>query len=418
MTPTADLSALIAKSDMLDTATLTADGVRDALINISRVQAWVDSHKLALSRRLQQLKNASASVVPEQIMARACSVTRTEATRDCRRAHVLDLLPQLEQAFDSGHISAAHIDAAARTFVHLSDNERLQLATRDDWLAKVACRATPDNFGRAVKQTVGRLRADDGVGLLDRQRRAAWLRHWVDRDSGMVCLRGEFDPESALHLVGRLQHQIDQLAHGPTPDTCVDGQIKHDHLNALGLVALISRHAAGGLADISSANARAEVSVIVDYRTLASGIHAQSVLHTGTGIDIPIETVRRIACTAQIIPVVLGTEGVVLDMGRATRLASKHQRRALEAMYTTCAIPDCTTPIAQCHPHHVQFWAMGGNTDLNNLVPLCGLHHRCVHEGGWKLHLSQSNRQLSVQEPAQHGTKTSLPGQIQHAHAT
>jgi Domain of unknown function DUF222. len=39
-----------------------------------------------------------------------------------------------------------------------------------------------------------------------------------------------------------------------------------------------------------------------------------------TGQLLSPETIRRIACDATIIPVVLGTDSEVLDVGRARRL--------------------------------------------------------------------------------------------------
>jgi 5-methylcytosine-specific restriction protein A len=36
-------------------------------------------------------------------------------------------------------------------------------------------------------------------------------------------------------------------------------------------------------------------------------------------------------------------------------------------------------------PHHIEFWARGGRTNLPNLIPLCYVHHRLVHEGGWQV---------------------------------
>lgn len=35
--------------------------------------------------------------------------------------------------------------------------------------------------------------------------------------------------------------------------------------------------------------------------------------------------------------------------------------------------------------HHVEWWSMGGATDLANLVLLCAAHHRAVHDRGWRL---------------------------------
>ncbi|MND08750.1 hypothetical protein D3C83_315970 [compost metagenome] len=35
--------------------------------------------------------------------------------------------------------------------------------------------------------------------------------------------------------------------------------------------------------------------------------------------------------------------------------------------------------------HHVQHWAQGGATSLDNCLLLCEHHHRLVHEGGWRI---------------------------------
>ena len=37
------------------------------------------------------------------------------------------------------------------------------------------------------------------------------------------------------------------------------------------------------------------------------------------------------------------------------------------------------------HAHHIQHWARGGSTTLENLVQLCWFHHRLMHEGGYRL---------------------------------
>jgi hypothetical protein len=37
------------------------------------------------------------------------------------------------------------------------------------------------------------------------------------------------------------------------------------------------------------------------------------------------------------------------------------------------------------HAHHVEHWADGGATSLDNLVLLCGHHHRLIHQGPWEI---------------------------------
>ena len=87
-----------------------------------------------------------------------------------------------------------------------------------------------------------------------------------------------------------------------------------------------------------------------------------------------------------------------LNLGRTTRLANRAQRRALRALYPTCAIPGCDTRYELCKLHHVIWWEHGGRTDLDNLLPLCVRHHHAVHDTGWQLKLTP-DRQLTITYP-------------------
>jgi len=400
---------IVDKIDVLDIHQLTTESVTQALEDLAHVTAWVDSQKLLLTKRLQELAAASPSIVPAQVIASACGVTRSEAQRGVTRVSTLALVPQLETALTTGSVSIAHIDAVTQAMSHLSEAEKQQVATQGNWINMVASHTTTDNFARAVRRAVQQVHTDSGLTQLEQQRRRTFLRHWVDRDSGMVCLRGEFDPESGLQIVGRLQNAVERLLRAGT----VNGEPRSpDQLRALSLCALVIDTNADSAAPIASAYSRADVSVIIDLKTLQSGIHKHSLVHTGTDVDVPIETIRRIACEAKIIPIVLGNDGVVLDVGRSSRLATRHQRRALESMHSTCAIPHCHIPVSQCQPHHIAFWNLGGTTDMANLIPLCTQHHRCAHEGGWKLSLNAVTRELTVREPGSARIRTAVPESV------
>jgi hypothetical protein len=67
-------------------------------------------------------------------------------------------------------------------------------------------------------------------------------------------------------------------------------------------------------------------------------------------------------------------------------------------LYTTCAIPGCCVRFAKTKLHHVVWWRLGGLTDLENLVPLCELHHQAVHHDGWLLQLAP-DRTLTITLP-------------------
>jgi len=380
--------------------------IRTALQQVCTLQQWVDNCKVVLTRKLQVLATTTPRIQPQQVLASAANISRIDAFREVSRAKTLGAFPQLEQAFEQGRIGSAHIDAVARATHQLTEGEKAKLASRSDWLNNVATHATPDNFARAVKSEVERIHADGGVTRLERQRRDASLRHWIDRESGMFHIAGRLDPENGLRVIGKLDNTVERLFHAALPETCPTDDRKHGHLNALAFLELIDAASlnapltAGAM--ISSPHARAEVSVVIDLHTLRSGLHEHSIVRTGHEAELPLETIRRMACEAEIIPVVLNSKGVVIDIGRASRLATRYQRKAIEAMYSHCAIPDCKVPIAQCQPHHIAYWRDEGPTNLNNLVPLCPQHHRNVHEGNWGLRLSASNRALTVTYPDGH----------------
>ncbi|HET6563697.1 MAG TPA: HNH endonuclease signature motif containing protein [Marmoricola sp.] len=59
---------------------------------------------------------------------------------------------------------------------------------------------------------------------------------------------------------------------------------------------------------------------------------------------------------------------------------SKAQWVALSAFHTTCAAEGCERPFSWCELHHLRPWSHGGPTDLANALPLCGHHHRRIHD--------------------------------------
>ena len=166
----------------------------------------------------------------------------------------------------------------------------------------------------------------------------------------------------------------------------------------LPLAELILGSSGGEGRNIDDGDNRYEVTVIIDLQTLQRGLHEHSIIDTGTNAELPVESYRRLACMAAIIPTVLNTDGVVVDLGRSVRLANRAQRRALRAMYATCAIPGCAVRSKHCEPHHIHYWRHGGTTDLHNLLPLCSRHHHAAHEGRWQLALD-NQRRLTITYP-------------------
>jgi hypothetical protein len=142
-----------------------------------------------------------------------------------------------------------------------------------------------------------------------------------------------------------------------------------------------------------------ELSVHIDWATLRTGVFGPgSICETADGQPLTPEAVRRLACEANIIPIVLGGDGVPLDHGRARRLATRDQRRALAAMYTTCALPGCTVRVGRCRIHHIDPWVPDGETNLDRLIPVCDRDHHLIHDGGWALTMT-ADRTITLRAP-------------------
>jgi hypothetical protein len=102
------------------------------------------------------------------------------------------------------------------------------------------------------------------------------------------------------------------------------------------------------------------------------------------GVPISFKTLERLTCDCTISRILL-QDSAVIDVGRATRIVSEPTRRALQVRDRHCRWPGCDRPIGWTSPHHVIYWARGGPSRLGNLLSLCYVHHRNVHEGGWQV---------------------------------
>ena len=112
---------------------------------------------------------------------------------------------------------------------------------------------------------------------------------------------------------------------------------------------------------------------------------SQTVLDEAGGIHVSAETARRVACEAATVTMRHGPGGEILDVGRRTRTIPPALRRALAARDRQCRFPGCGN--RRCDSHHVEHWADGGRTALDNLVLLCRRHHQAVHEEGFRVTL-------------------------------
>ncbi|MGH2687411.1 MAG: DUF222 domain-containing protein, partial [Actinomycetota bacterium] len=139
--------------------------------------------------------------------------------------------------------------------------------------------------------------------------------------------------------------------------------------------------ASAGLAEDADAD-RACIVVHADAESLVAGEGGTATLECG--LLLASETVRRLACDARVQLAVHGGDGQPVGIGRQSRVVPAALLRLLRHRDGGCRFPGCGRA-RWLHAHHIRHWGDGGRTDLDNLVLLCGRHHRFVHEARWRI---------------------------------
>ena len=96
-----------------------------------------------------------------------------------------------------------------------------------------------------------------------------------------------------------------------------------------------------------------------------------------------MEAIRRMCCDGRVQLVTRDEDGV-LGVGRVQRTIPPWLRRLTRERDKGCRFPGCGRTY-WTEVHHIIHWAYGGPTDLDNLITLCGHHHRMLHEDGWRI---------------------------------
>lgn len=116
--------------------------------------------------------------------------------------------------------------------------------------------------------------------------------------------------------------------------------------------------------------------VIAEVSQLGADSRSQAAIVDGE--PLPRSVLERLACDAEISPVLFGTPGEVLWQGRSTRTATRAQWQALIARDHGCVL--CGAGPARCEAHHLEPWSALGATDIDNLALVCARHHHELHD--------------------------------------
>src|SRR5690606_26769299 len=227
----------------------------------------------------------------------------------------------------------------------LDDTTRSDLFARADELLDVATGGYVSEFDKHCRTVIEQLRGEraevDAQAKLERQRRDSMVRRWVDEATGMHKTLIELDPVRDAAWWSAIDAQLAALRQ--------QDDSSERTFQELEIEAVLAAVSAG-----DAAQRLPELVVIVDDRTLEDGLHDHSVRELSDGTQLPTDTVRRMGCDATLVPLLThGGDFERLRLGREQRTASRPQRRALRALYRSCAHPECPVGFERCRIHHI-----------------------------------------------------------------
>ncbi len=358
---------LLSRMDDLGTVIGRLQGLRLATIaevehrKVCQGQEWTAADRLAGTDR-QRLRQARATVWQAQRLHRfglveqavcAGTVTADQAAAICRGLDELpattsDAVMQRAQQEMVGH--AAQFDPAA-------------LRRLANHLVEVLCPDTvEDRLGQQLSRQEARARRDR-------------FFDWRHTGDGSVRFRGQLpaaEGENAAAVIQAYAKPGTGIEETTDPQAEVSSAGRR---RADAFVAMIADVQARRLPPSVSGD-RPRAVITVQYDDLVAGVRGATLV--GSGELVSPGAARRLACSGELLPAVLGGPSAVLDVARPVRLFTGLLRQALNVRDGGCVFPGCATPPAGCDAHHVQPWWSGGQTRLGNGVLLCPHHHRLV----------------------------------------
>jgi uncharacterized protein DUF222 len=305
---------------------------------------------------------------------------------------------RLRAAFAAGEITAEHASVACETLAALPvSRDTSVLEQAEAFLVEQATRHDPKELARLGRHLRHTLQAADtdtdgsgGGGLADQaeQQRARQALVVRQHDDGSCDVRGHLGVELTAELLSQLQ----PLA-GPKPSTDGTPDLRTVGQRTADALAELLRRAAIAGGTPARHGSRAGITVTMALETLQRRLGAPAATLDWSG-PISAATARRLACDAQLVPVVLGATGEPLDVGRASYPVTQAIWRALVARDGGCAFNGCGRPPEWTEADHVVHWADGGQTSVQNCCLFCDHHHHVVHHDGWQVELINGTVQV------------------------
>jgi hypothetical protein len=295
------------------------------------------------------------------------------ASRMVRSGRALEHLSAVAGAFATGDVTAEQVaviaPAVSDEALAATAAQDVDLGEVDQVFATVATTQPHQRLGEVVHRYLEALDPDGTEPDPTEGRRLTIAKH---ADGSMT---GRFD----LDAVGgeKVQAALESIVQASRPkgDTRTRAQQQADALVQLADNAL----AQGDLPFLRTV--KPHVIVTIDDEDLTDPSRGPGAAETGFGARISAARARWLACDGIISRMVMGPNGLPLDVGRTQRVVPPHIRRAVERRDRHCVFAGCGAPTHWCDVHHLLEWLNGGATSLENSALLCERHHTKVHHG-------------------------------------
>ncbi|MEP6625019.1 MAG: DUF222 domain-containing protein, partial [Acidimicrobiia bacterium] len=322
-------------------------------------------------------------------IAHRVPTTRGDAARIVSAGRMIRRSERVAKALTAGDITVSHVEQIARAVRRREDI----FATHGDSLVDAAINVGPEAFRECAGSW--RAKADDEVGRRDDPSDDSRDELTLSPTLGGLAFKGWLHPDAGVEILAL----IDNYDH-PDPTHGQRVPRSRAHRRAAALIALL-------LGDRPPTEHH--IDVVIDEHTLTGGWpddlrDARS--HVEGYGPVPCSLIREWLTTA-VLRRIVKTGSEILDVGRATRLATPAQQRALRHRDRGCVVPGCARPSRWTDAHHVIAYLHGGATDLDNLALVCRRHHHTL-DHGWTL-TRNPNHTWTYTPPTQPGDTRGPP---------
>lgn len=302
-------------------------------------------------------------------------ISDSEAQRLVKTARLVDDHRDIAAALADGEITTPHVTAISR----VASKERSPLLDDHTQVLIEQAKQLPIGDFSTVMRHWASL-ADDH--LAKESFTSKWDRRHLYASAGLDgWVTGTFflDPVTGANLLTTLDHQAP-----PDPADAPDGPRTLSQRRADALSEILTRHTNSDNPGSNPPN----INTVVDVSSLLG--ESPDLAATRCEIDgigpITQTVLEQLCCDARFTRFIMAGPSQILDMGRATRLVTKGQRRALIVRDRHCRFPSCSRPTQWCDVHHIAGWVESlGETNITNLILLCRRHHTLIHNSKWAI---------------------------------